>query len=331
MRTTRIDVPGYEEVFRLEDPDGFVALHRTRPGPAFGGTRMRDYASIEAALADALRLAEAMTRKYAINALPFGGGKAVIMRQSIRDRREALHGLGDFVESLGGRFITGSDLGVSTQDVAILQSRTRHVECEDGSEASAQSVLWAMRGALGALRGRETLTGVRIGIQGLGALGYRLAELCVREKAEVVAGDIDRDRSSKAERDLSVRVVPADEVLFLPADILAPCAVGGVVERQTIRSLRCSIVCGGANNILDDDSTADLLHEAGIAYVPDFLSNSGAAIEGAWTRLRGPADCSAEIRAVRASVVDLLERARGRHCPPLRVALEDIASRIPKV
>lgn len=329
MRATCIEVPDYDEVYRLEDPDGFLALHRTRPGPAFGGTRLRDYPSSDDALADALRLAKAMTRKYAINELPFGGGKAVLVGGSIRDRHAAFAELGDFVESLGGRFITGSDLGVTTEDVRVMQERTRHIEAEDGSEAASQSVLWAMKGALRVHYGDDDLGGLTVVIQGLGALGSRLTAKCVREGACVVGSDIDPSRVEQAARELAVRTVVPEEILQTAGEVLAPCAVGGVVHRGLIAALRCPILCGGANNILDEDATAQALHEAGIIYVPDFLSNSGAAIEGAWTRLRGPGDYSHEIQTVRDCVIELLRRARQRGCPPLQVALEDVRSRIP--
>ena len=315
-------------MYRLEDPSGFLALHSTRLGPAFGGTRVREYTSADDALADALRLAEAMTRKYAINELPFGGGKAVLALQSIRDRRAAFEELGDFVESLGGRFLTGSDLGVTAQDVRVMQTRTRHLETADGSEAAAESVLCAIRGALLFMRRAPGLRGLTVVVQGLGALGYRLAARCAEEGARVVAADVDAARAARAAREVSAAIVSPAEVLSVQGDVLAPCAVGGVIHPGLVGAVRCPIVCGGANNILDTDDTARTLHEAGITYVPDFLSNSGAAIEGAWTRLRGPGDCLREIAAVGDRVVGLLEEAHRRGCAPLEVALETVRSRL---
>lgn len=322
MRVEKIAIAGYDEVYRLEDPDGFVALHRCRIGPAHGGTRIKDYASPEDALADALRLGEAMTRKCAINEIPAGGGKAVLMRNSIRDRRAALSDLGDFVESLRGRFFTGSDLGTTPEDIEILKSRTRYVACQDLSEHAAQGVLFAIHGALQCLYGRPESWGRTIIVQGLGAVGYKLADKLVSDGARVVATDVDSARLRQAEQELSIETVPPESVLATSGDVLAPCAVGGVIHRGVLSELRCAIVCGAANNILDSDATAQPLHDAGIVFVPDFLANSGATIQGVLTNLKGPGDYTAQIRAIKDRTVRLLQVARETRRPPLDVALE---------
>lgn len=331
MWVTEVDVPNFEEVYRLEKPPGFVALHRCRRAPAFGGTRIRAYASWDEALHDALRLAEAMTRKYAINGLPFGGGKAVLIQQELGDRATALRTLADFVESLGGRFITGSDLGVTESDVHLMATRTAYIECRDGAEATSESVFQAIRAALDFCRGSDSLRNRTVAIQGVGAVGSRLARKCVEAGARVLVADTDADRVATLAATLPVSDRATGEILRVRADVLAPCAVGGVIRSDETDTLRCEILCGGANNILDRDDTADLLEARGIVYVPDFLANSGAAVEGAWTQLAGAGDYSPQIAAVGTRVRQILEDARRAHVSPLAAALRTVAVTVPPV
>ena len=331
MRASELSVLGFEEVYRLDEPLGFVALHRCRRAAAFGGTRIRAYASPDDALQDALRLAEAMTRKYAINDLPFGGGKAVLVQQAMGDRATALRALADFVESLGGRFITGSDLGVTESDVHLMATRTTYIECRDGAEATSDSVFQAIRAALDFCRGSDSLQNRTVAIQGVGAVGSRLARTCVEAGARVIVADADADRIVALAATLRVTSCPPGDILRVHADVLAPCAVGGVIHSHETDALRCEILCGGANNILDRDETADLLEAQGIVYVPDFLANSGAAVEGAWTQLSGAGDYSPQIAAVGTRVRQLLEDARRANVSPLAAALRRIAVTVPPV
>lgn len=326
MRTTDLLVPGFDAVYRLDEPTGFVALHRCQRAAAFGGTRVRAYASEDDALRDALRLGEAMTRKYAINELPFGGGKAVLVEQAIGSRTAAFRALGDFVESLAGRFITGSDLGVTEADVQVMATRTRYIECRDGAEATSDSVFHAMRAALRFWRSSESMRACTVAIQGVGAVGSRLAARCVEAGARVVVADTDARRVAALQRTLGVESCPTREILHMAADIVAPCAVGGVIRADEVGALRCSILCGGANTILDRDETAEILAARRILYVPDFLANSGAAIEGAWTQLCGPGDYGPQIAAVGERVRELLEDATRQGISPLAAALRRIAA-----
>ncbi len=326
MRATEICVPGFEEVYRLDDPLGFVALHRCRRAAAFGGTRIRAYASPDEALHDALRLAEAMTRKYAVNGLPFGGGKAVLVQQAIGDRADALNALGDFVESLGGRFITGSDLGVTEADVQLMAGRTSYIECRDGAEATSDSVFYAIQAALEFCRGSDSLQDRTIAIQGVGAVGSRLAVKCIEAGAHVIAADTDAARIAALSAAVPVKPCPPDEILRIQADVLAPCAVGGVIRGRDVEALRCAILCGGANNILDGDETGDALAARGILYIPDFLANSGAAVEGAWTQLSGPGDYQPQVAAIGRRVREVLEEAKRTSVSPLAAALRKTAA-----
>lgn len=331
MCVTEVDVPDFEEVYRLERPPGFVALHRCRRAPAFGGTRIRAYASPDEALQDALRLAAAMTRKYAINGLPFGGGKAVLVEQSIGDRATALCALGDFVESLRGRFITGSDLGATESDMHLMATRTGYIECRDGAEATSESVFQAIRAALEVRLGSDALQNRTVAIQGIGAVGSRLARKCVEAGARVIVADTDADRVAALAASIPVTSCPTGDILHVRADVLAPCAVGGVIRSDETNALRCEILCGGANNILDRDETADLLEARGIVYVPDFLANSGAAVEGAWTQLAGAGDYSPQIAAIGTRVRQILEDARRARVSPLAAALRAVAATVPPV
>jgi len=283
MNVTRVEVPGYEVVYRLAgEPSGFVALHRTVGGKAFGGLRIRAYPDAQAALDDALRLARAMSLKLASVEIPGGGGKAVLEASSLgSDRAATLARFADWVESLGGAYVTGPDLGVGDADIAVMQRHTKSIASGDLS-----------------------------------------VRLLAEEGARVVGADVDPATAAARATELGLRVVSAHEILEVECDILAPCAIGGVIGRELVPSLRARIVCGGANNMLDEDATADVLHKRGVMLVPDFLANAGGAVHGAWTHLRGPGDYTAEVLKIEQRVAELLAEATRRGRPPLRVALE---------
>jgi len=324
MNVTRVEVPGYEVVYRLAgEPSGFVALHRTVGGKAFGGLRIRAYPDAQAALDDALRLARAMSLKLASVEIPGGGGKAVLEASSLgSDRAATLARFADWVESLGGAYVTGPDLGVGDADIAVMQRHTKSIASGDLSSPTALGLRQAMRGALRSVFGDGSLSGRGVAVQGLGAIGGRLVRLLAEEGARVVGADVDPATAAARATELGLRVVSAHEILEVECDILAPCAIGGVIGRELVPSLRARIVCGGANNMLDEDATADVLHERGVMLVPDFLANAGGAVHGAWTHLRGPGDYTAEVLKIEQRVAELLAEATRRGRPPLRVALE---------
>jgi leucine dehydrogenase len=266
----------------------FLAIHDTTLGPAVGGTRMRAYPSPADALADAMRLAEAMTDKWAILDLPFGGGKCVIAPDDPLDAeaREALfQRYGRLLESLRGAFYSGVDVGVSPADMAVVARATRHVHGVDFTDGStidpgpytARGVLHAIEAALEVAFGNPDPAGRTVLVQGVGDVGRPLADLLAQAGARVLIGDIDAGRAERVAAEVGGRTVPADDALRTPCDVFAPCAIGGILDEDSVERLECRIVAGSANAQLVEPAVADRLHERGIVYAPDFVANGGGA------------------------------------------------------
>jgi leucine dehydrogenase len=267
-----------------------VAIHSTALGPALGGARMWRYGALGDGIADALRLSEAMTYKAAAAGLNLGGGKAVLCappdRELTPDERHALLlDLGDAVESVDGRYVTAEDVGTSAEDMVVIAERTSHVVglppdsggSGDPSPVTARGVERAIRACCEHRFGTADLAGRTVTVIGLGHVGQALAERLREAGAELVASDIDPEKRRVAER-LGAAWVEPDDAVAAECEILAPCALGGAISRETIDRLRCEIVCGSANNVLADDSLAGELHERGVLYAPDFIANAGGLI-----------------------------------------------------
>ncbi len=263
-----------------------IAIHSTKLGPACGGIRMWNYSSEEEALEDALRLSLAMSLKSAAAGLNLGGGKCVVIGDPNKDKsEELLLALGDFVQSLGGTYITAEDIGITSQDLAVIAQRTRYVVglpeymggMGDCSPYTALGVFYSIQTALEFLYGSPSLLGKTVAIQGLGKVGGNLAELLLSKGARVLGSDTIEERCEWA-RSRGVEIFPPQEILFQPCDVLSPCALGGVINEGTIPQLRCKIICGGANNQLEKDEDVYLLEKMGILYIPDFIANAGGII-----------------------------------------------------
>ncbi len=268
----KLSVDGYDEVWKLDlgGTVGFVALHAVLAGRAFGGIRIREYPDERAALDDVLALSRAMSRKVVLAGIRGGGGKSVVMAPGPEvDRAAVVRRLGAFIEGLAGRYCCGPDLGFTKADDEALRSATQYVACSGMSAATAQGVLHAMRRVAGRLE--------RVAVQGLGAVGRPLAEMLEDSGVHVVASDV-------RPFDDFERVDP-DAIYDVECDVFAPCAVGGVLDERTIPRLRCRVVCGGANNPLATEADVARLHDRGILYVPDVISNAGATVVGASTAL----------------------------------------------
>lgn len=288
----RMERKGHEMVVFGLDPEvglkAIVAVHSTLLGPACGGVRMFPYGSEEEALEDALRLSEAMTLKSAAAGVSLGGGKCVVIGDPKRDKTEPLLlSLGRLVDSLGGKYVAASDVGMTVEDLVILSRATKHVASlpvemggsGDSSPLTAVGVVHAIRAALERLFGSGEVSGRTFAVQGLGKVGFRLARLLVEQGGKVFGADVDGEKAEKAERELGVEIVPPEEILFVECDVLCPCALGGVLNSETIPKLRCKAVCGAANNQLADErEDARRLKEAGVLYVPDFVANAGGII-----------------------------------------------------
>jgi leucine dehydrogenase len=269
----------------------FIGVHSTHDGRSGGGTRMAVYADAEAALADALKLSAAMTRKMAVCDVAMGGGKAVLAVPELptgERRTELLHRYGDFITSLGGLYATAPDMNTSERDMDTIAEHCEHVFCKSvekggsGSTAPATAVgvFHGIRASVEYKLGRD-LDGVRVLIQGMGAVGRLLAQQLRAAGATVLASDVDPARTEDY-----TAVAPAD-VIGTECDVYAPCAVGGTITAETVERLRCSVVAGAANNQLAEPQLADRLHERGILYAPDYVINSGGVLHGTGLELLG--------------------------------------------
>ena len=282
---------GHEEVVFYQDADSglraIIAVHSTLLGPGLGGVRMWPYASTDEALQDVLRLAEAMTYKAAVAGLPLGGGKAVIIGDSRRVKTESLlRAFGRAVESLGGRYLTAEDVGVTVADMEIVRKETRHVTgtseksggSGDPSMLTAKGLFYAIETCMKELYGDPSVKNRTVAIQGVGKVGYQLAELLATADARLIIADTDSQRAMLARREFEAWRVEPDEILQVECDVLSPCALGGVFTRKTIPRLRCRSIAGAANNQLDTPDDADRLEERRILYAPDYVVNAGGII-----------------------------------------------------
>jgi leucine dehydrogenase len=268
-----------------------IAVHSTRLGPASGGTRAMVYPSVGDAVADATRLAAAMTTKMAVAGLPMGGGKSVIVLPAPRatlgdDRwRRILRIHADNLQKLGGTYTTGPDIGTSSADMDILRETTPFAfggsaatgGPGSGAPATALGVFTAVRAAVAEAGLGYGVAGLRLLVQGLGAVGGRVAELAAEAGADLLVTDLDPERCAAAAA-RGARVVPAAEVTRTPCDVLVPCATGGLIDARVARTLPCAVVAGAANNQLADESVADLLARQGVLWAPDFVANAGGII-----------------------------------------------------
>ena len=284
---------GHEQVTMYSDPEtglrGIIAIHDTTLGPSCGGTRMWPYASEAEALADALRLSQAMTYKSAAAGLNLGGGKGVIIGDPRTGKTEGLlRAWGRFVDTLGGRYLTTTDVGTTGRDLESVHQETEHVVgldttlggSGDTSIMTGLGIYMGMRACAAHAWGSDSLRGRKIAMQGFGKVATHTAEHLLEDDAQIFATDISEAALDKA-RQMGVKVVSPDEIYDVECDIFAPCALGGVINAETIDRLHCSIVAGGANNQLATPGDGEELHRRGIIYAPDFLINAGGIINAA--------------------------------------------------
>jgi leucine dehydrogenase len=264
-----------------------VAIHDTTLGPALGGCRMYPYVTEEDALVDVLRLARGMTYKAAASGLNLGGGKSVIIGDPRTDKSEALfRSFGRYIETLGGRYIVAEDVGTSTEDANFIRVETSHVVgvdvtrggSGDPSPFTALGVLQGMRACIEEVFGTTSLEGRTVAVQGLGHVGYNLCRLLHGEGARLIVTDVDRRAVERVVGEFGAKAVDPDEILDIPCDVFAPCALGAVLNDTTIPDLRCQIVAGSANNVLAESRHGEVLAERGILYAPDYVINAGGLI-----------------------------------------------------
>jgi leucine dehydrogenase len=288
-----LEANGHEQVVFCSDPAtglrAVIAVHDTTLGPACGGTRMWPYESEADAVKDALRLSRAMTYKSAAADLPLGGGKGVLIGDSRTQKTEALlRSYGAFVDTLGGRYLTTTDVGTTTRDLEYIHLETSHVVglpvlaggSGDTSIMTGLGLYMGMKACALEMWGSDSLSGKRVALQGFGKVASRTAHHLLEEDAQLVVTDIYEGALDRA-RDLNLKVVGQDKIYDSDCDIFAPCALGGILNEDTIPRLKARVVAGAANNQLRSDEDGEELHRRGILYAPDYIVNAGGIINAA--------------------------------------------------
>jgi len=279
---------GHEQLLFSHEPScgyfGIIAIHDTTLGPALGGTRVWQYADNEAAVKDALRLSRGMTYKSAVAGLNLGGGKAVIIADPKRADRESLfRAHGRFVETLGGRYITAEDVGTSPTDMEFIKRETKHVAgllnlSGDPSPVTSYGVYMGMKAAAKSRWGKDSLAGKTIAVQGCGKVAYYLMTHLKQEGAKLIVTDIDQEKVKRVVDELGATAVAPEAIYDAKAEIFAPCALGGIINDDTLPRLQVEIIAGGANNQLGEERHGIALEQRGMLYAPDYVINGGGVI-----------------------------------------------------
>lgn len=282
---------GHEQLVFFQDPvtglRAIIGIHDTTLGPALGGARMYPYEREEDAILDVLRLSEGMSYKSAMAGLPLGGGKCVIIGDPRKDKSpEFFQSLGLMVNKLCGRYITAEDVGTTVADLVETSKMTTHVaglpvEMDGGGDPSPATALGVLRGMEACAMhrwGSPNLRDKRVAIQGLGKVGYALAELLAERGAHLMVCDVNQQALANAVKDFGAEVVSTDAIYGVDADIYAPCALGATLNDETIPQLNVTIVAGSANNQLKESRHGEMLRERGILYAPDYVINAGGVI-----------------------------------------------------
>ncbi|MES2640976.1 MAG: Glu/Leu/Phe/Val dehydrogenase dimerization domain-containing protein [Myxococcota bacterium] len=261
-----------------------IAVHNTTLGPALGGCRLYDYASEADAVRDVLRLSRGMTYKAAVAGLDLGGGKAVIIGDPSMKSEPMMRAFGRHVQSLGGRYITAEDMNTSVEDMDNIRRETKWVTGSAGgsgdpSPVTAWGVYHGIRACLEVIYGSPDVAGRTVAIQGVGNVGYYLAKYLHEGGASLLYADISQKRIARVVEEFGGTVLEGDEFYRANCDVVAPCAIGGIINARTIPMIKAPIIAGGANNVLDDETRdGEALAERGITYAPDYVINAGGLI-----------------------------------------------------
>jgi leucine dehydrogenase len=303
-----------------------IAIHNLNRGPAIGGCRLVHYATTDDALEDALRLAYMMSLKAAVSHLPHGGAKAVLIKpHEIKDRKAYLESFAKFVHELGGRYVTAVDSGTSIADMNIIAAHTPYVTCVtapgDSGDPSPHTALGVRRGIEAAVKvklGKDHLEGIHVAIQGVGHVGYELAKELNALGARLTICDINQQMLDRCVSEFNATICSSEEIYEVAADVFAPCALGAVLNLNTIKRLRTPIVAGSANNQLAHQHYSVLLHEHGILYAPDFVINAGGLIyAAAMYDHADPIRARDQVSNIYDTLLEIFERAkvanRGTH------------------
>ena len=326
-----LEAGGHEAVLLSTEPAagyrGIIAVHSTVLGPAAGGTRVWPYPSESEAIVDALRLSRGMTLKNAMAGIPFGGGKSVIIADPRSMSRDAIfRAHGRAIHRLGGKYITGEDVGSTVADMELIASETPFVAGRGGgagdpSPYTARGVFRAMQAGARAVWGSDDLAGRKVALQGCGNVGAHLAKLLAGAGAELTVCDLDAARAARIADETGARFVPVEGIYDTAADIFAPCALGQILNEDTIPRLKGRLVSGGANNQLRSPRDGDALMARGITYVPDYVANAGGVLSGAGDLLGWPSErVRGKIEGIFDTTLEVLESARQEGLPPGEVA-----------
>lgn len=291
---------GHEQVVFCHDKatglKAIIAIHDTTLGPALGGTRMWDYANTDAALFDVLRLSRGMTYKAACAGLNLGGGKAVILGDAKKMKNEALfRAFGRFVNSLGGRYITAEDVNINVSDIEQVAAETNYVTgvtsrpggSGDPSPVTAWGVYFGIKASVKQRLGKESLKGLKVAVQGIGNVGSHLCEYLHQEGAQLIISDIDPEKLKMTANKYGAKIVEGSAIYNVDADVFAPCALGAIINDETIPMFKFPVIAGGANNqLLDENKHGKILKEKNILYAPDYVINAGGLIN-VYNELRG--------------------------------------------
>lgn len=280
-----------------------IAVHNTNLGPAIGGCRLWPYESYDAALFDVLRLSRGMSHKNAVAGLPHGGGKGVIIADPAQKTEAMFEAFAEAVEALGGCYITAEDVNTDCDDALVMLRKTKHIcglpqNSGDPSPFTARGVWQGIKATAKVALGRDSLEGVTITVQGLGKVGYDLCRYLHRDGAKLYVGNRSNKAAlARAADEFGATIIPTDAVMSQECDILAPCALGAILNPTTIPALRCKAVAGAANNQILDEASGLALKARGIYYAPDFVINGGGVINAA-AEVDGPYDEKAVLEKV---------------------------------
>lgn len=337
LNIKELNVPHYEKVIEASDPSTglhcFIAIHSTTLGPAMGGTRIYPYALPQEALQDALRLSQAMTYKSALAENGLGGGKSVIIANPKTDKTpELLLSFAEVVHHLQGQYIAAEDVGSTTEDMAIIRQKTPYVgalptdkSSGDPSRFTAWGVYRGMRAVIQKLCHRDCLRKKVIAIQGLGNVGSKLANILFWEGADLILCDKDPEVSHQHAVLYGGKIIDPKDFISVKCDILAPCALGGVINEETIATLQCKAIAGSANNQLQDTANGKQLMQKGILYAPDYVINAGGIINAAAEfdpQGYNPAVARDRVNHIYDTLILIFDRAEAEHRPTNQIADE---------
>lgn len=320
--------------FKIDNETGLIAIiaiHSTKLGPALGGCRMLEYTSPFEALYDAMRLARGMSYKSAIVNLPLGGGKSVIMKpKGMFSRAQLFRKFGEFVNELGGRYITSVDSGTSLTDMDEIAKATPYVASlsTHNAEPSPFTAIGVVRGIEAAVKfklGKDSLQGLHVAIQGVGKVGYHIAEMLHQRGAKLSVADINQEQVNKAVEAFGATSYPVDKIHSVECDIFSPCALGAIINDLTFPELKAPIIAGSANNQLARAYHGQMLHDKGILYATDYLINAGGLIYACSQYNKAPeAQAHQKIDEIYNSLLAVFERSE-RNNKPTSLITDEIA------